>query len=135
MKILSIRAAWAWAIIYAGKDVENRTWETKYRGRFLVHASATKDMDAWGAMAVTAGRLHGPLFDIPDLKDMPHGGVIGSAEITDCGRFLSSPWWIGPHGFKLRAPKPLAFIPLKARLGLYEAPAEVVAEAARQGAM
>lgn len=134
MKILSIRAAWAWAIIYAGKDVENRTWETPYRGRFLVHASATKDSQAWGEMVGMAMRQHGPLFDIPDLKDMPHGGIIGSVELTDCGRFLSSPWWIGPHGFKLSAARPLTFIPLKARLGLYQAPDKVLAEVARQEA-
>lgn len=134
MRILSIRAPWAWAIIYAGKDVENRTWKTEFRGRFLVHASATKDQRAWGAMVGMAMRQHGPLFDIPDLKDMPHGGIIGSVELTDCGRFLSSPWWIGPHGLKLRAPKALPFVPYKARLGLYAAPSLLLEEIARNGA-
>ena len=130
MRALSIRAAWAWAIIHAGKDVENRTWETRFRGRFLVHASATRDHTALGEMATTAYRLHGLNFDIPDLTDMHHGGLIGSVELTDCGRFLSSPWWIGPHGFKLAAPKPLPFVPYKARLGFFDVPDHLVPGAA-----
>ncbi|MNQ62267.1 ASCH domain protein [compost metagenome] len=39
MKALSIRQPWAWLIIHGGKDVENRSWHTKHRGRFLVHAA------------------------------------------------------------------------------------------------
>ena len=36
---LSVRQPWAWAIIHAGKDIENRSWATKFRGRVLIHAS------------------------------------------------------------------------------------------------
>mgnify|MGYP006363525131 CR=1 FL=1 len=32
MKALSIRAPWWWAILYAGKDIENREWATRFRG-------------------------------------------------------------------------------------------------------
>lgn len=39
MKALSIRQPWAWAIVNAGKRVENRTWETRYRGPILIHAA------------------------------------------------------------------------------------------------
>ena len=28
---ISIRQPWAWAILYAGKDVENRTWQLPER--------------------------------------------------------------------------------------------------------
>jgi len=38
-KTLSIRAPWWWAILYAGKDIENRDWSTNYRGRLFIHAS------------------------------------------------------------------------------------------------
>lgn len=36
--MLSVRQPWASAIIWAGKDVKNRTWATAYRGRFYTHA-------------------------------------------------------------------------------------------------
>ena len=39
MLALSIRQPWAWLILRAGKDVENRDWSTKVRGRVLIHAS------------------------------------------------------------------------------------------------
>jgi len=47
MKALSIRQPWAWAIIHAGKDVENRTWKTKMTGEFLVHASKSFDHEGY----------------------------------------------------------------------------------------
>ena len=46
MKALSARQPWAWAIIHAGKDIENRTWNTHLRGTFAVHASGNLDKDA-----------------------------------------------------------------------------------------
>ena len=39
MKALSIRQPWAWLILHGGKDIENRTWATKLRGRVLIHAA------------------------------------------------------------------------------------------------
>ncbi|MCC7374294.1 MAG: hypothetical protein IT581_06545 [Verrucomicrobiales bacterium] len=36
---ISVRQPSAWMIIHAGKDIENRTWRTKFRGRVLVHAA------------------------------------------------------------------------------------------------
>ena len=39
MKALSIRQPWAWLIVHGRKDIENRSWRTKFRGRFLVHAA------------------------------------------------------------------------------------------------
>ncbi len=39
MKALSLRQPWAWAILHAGKRIENRDWGTAYRGPLLLHAS------------------------------------------------------------------------------------------------
>ena len=49
MKALAIRQPWAWLVIYGSKTIENRTWRTQYRGRFLVHAAkgmTRKEYDA-----------------------------------------------------------------------------------------
>jgi ASCH domain-containing protein len=43
MKIISIRQPWASLIVSGAKDVENRTWPTRYRGPVLVHASQRAD--------------------------------------------------------------------------------------------
>src|SRR5690348_2447825 len=39
MKALSIRQPWAWLILHAGKDIENRDWSTRFRGQVLIHAA------------------------------------------------------------------------------------------------
>ena len=36
---LSVRQPWAWALLYGGKTIENRTWPTRHRGRIWIHAS------------------------------------------------------------------------------------------------
>jgi hypothetical protein len=42
-RVLSIHPEWAWAIMFAGKDVENRDWPTTNRGRLLIHASMNEE--------------------------------------------------------------------------------------------
>lgn len=123
MKCLSIKAPWAWLIIHGGKDIENRTWNTKYRGRFLVHASkglTRKEYDEAFRYAVAIdSRFY---RDFPDFDDLDRGGVIGSVELVDVvlQHERQSPWHM-PHcvGFKLANPKPLPFIELKGRLGFF----------------
>lgn len=39
VKVLSVKNPFAYSIIYGGKDVENRTWNTDYRGRLYIHVS------------------------------------------------------------------------------------------------
>jgi len=43
---LSIWQPWAWLIANGYKDIENRTWWTKFRGPFLIHASKRMDCTA-----------------------------------------------------------------------------------------
>jgi activating signal cointegrator 1 len=43
VKILSIRQPWAYLITQRSENIENRSWPTKYRGPFLVHASLNID--------------------------------------------------------------------------------------------
>ncbi len=40
MKAITLRQPWAWAIINAGRDIENRNWKTHFRGRVAIHAAA-----------------------------------------------------------------------------------------------
>jgi hypothetical protein len=43
MKILSVRQAWASLIARGARDVENRSWPTRYRGAVFMHASERAD--------------------------------------------------------------------------------------------
>ena len=39
MKVLSVKVPWAYYLAAGIKDVENRSWNTSYRGPFAIHAS------------------------------------------------------------------------------------------------
>ena len=43
MKVISIKQPWASLIVYGFKKYEFRSWNAKYRGELLIHASKTFD--------------------------------------------------------------------------------------------
>lgn len=118
MKALSIRQPWAWLIIHGGKDVENRTWHTKLRGRFLVHAAKGMTWDEY-RWARSFAELYG-CKNLPAFEELQRGGIIGSVELVDSVETSSSPWYMGEKAFVLRDPQPLPFIPMKGRLGFFD---------------
>jgi hypothetical protein len=121
MKALSIRQPWAWLIVHKGKNIENRTWHTKLRGRFLVHASAGCTRKQWGEavrFCLDRGLIETP-FEVPTLDELQRGGIIGSVELVDSVDNSDSPWYMGEKGFVLQDPKPLPFTPMKGRLGFF----------------
>ena len=40
LKVIVVRQPWAWLIVHGFKDIENRSWKTRYRGTLLIQASA-----------------------------------------------------------------------------------------------
>jgi hypothetical protein len=136
MKSISIRQPWASLILKAGKDVENRCWPTRFRGRILIHAAKGMTRDEredaidFAVHAIRAGHP-GETAHTTTLRelgfafeDLPRGGIIGSVEIVDCVRISASPWFVGKYGFLLRDPQPLPFRPLKGQLGFFDVPDE-----------
>lgn len=71
MKVLSIKQPWASLIANGYKEYEFRTWKTKYRGEFLIHASKQIDKKSL---------KH---FEQLNLS-YPTGKIIAKATITDC---------------------------------------------------
>ncbi len=128
MKALSIRQPWAWLIVHGGKDIENRSWHTKFRGRFLVHAAKGMTVKEWVSASdfCIAQGIHDTPFDMPDFDRLERGGIIGSVELVDSVDTSASPWYMGEKGFVLVDPKPLPFVPLKGRLGFFDVPLELV---------
>ena len=117
MKTIRIRQPWAWAILHAGKDIENRTWNTHYRGELLIHASGAPDRKHQG----WPKRIR-----LPDLLDLPRGAIVGIVELVDVVEKIRSKWFSGPYGLVLTNPRPLSKpIPCKGALKLWEAPPEV----------
>jgi len=71
MKVLTIKQPWASLIIEGHKTYEFRSWQTKYRGKLLIHAG----MDLVKEMAKR--------FEDYNLE-YPKGAIIGEAELVDC---------------------------------------------------
>jgi hypothetical protein len=113
---LSVRQPWAWAIIHAGKDIENRSWATKFRGRVLIHASKGMTQEEYVNFGCRALRRELP---VPSFDDLLRGGIVGEIEIVDCVTQSKSPWFSGPYGFVLRDPRPCEFIPARGALGFF----------------
>lgn len=122
MTVLSIRQPWAWLIIHGGKDIENRTWTTKFRGRFLVHAAKGMTRGEYED-AYDVAMVANPAILFPTFESLQRGGIIGGVELVDCVRESDSPWYMGDVGFVLRKPVALPFVPLKGQLGFFAAPA------------
>lgn len=129
MKALSIRQPWAWAIIHAGKDIENRGWTTRFRGRFLVHAAKGLAHCEYDNAADTIHDIVGK-WAVPHFDELQRGGIIGSVELVDCVVGCKSPWFFGPYGFVLANPQPLPFQSMRGTLGFFNPPGEPYKEAA-----
>ena len=110
MKALSIQQPWAWAILHAGKDIENRSWPTNFRGRILIHAGQKLDLN--GIDFLLDRKL-----DVPLCPEM--GGIVGSVEIADCVEHSNSSWFFGKYGFVLKNPLVLPFMPCPGRLKFF----------------
>jgi hypothetical protein len=129
MKALSVRAPWWWYILHAGKDIENRDWSTRVRGRVLIHASKW-----WNEREVHEAICHANMIAeassierqrIP-MRRSDCGFLVGSVEIIDCVAQSSSPWFMGDYGFVLRDPLIFAkLIPFKGALGFFGVPDEL----------
>ena len=139
MKAISIRQPWAWLIVNGYKDIENRSWNTKYRGPVLIHASAAKPSMADHSAVIDILLKHRLYnidfpswnnFAVPENwvghKGIERGGIVGVATITDCIADSASPWFFGPKGFVLTDAKPLPFLPMKGRLSFFETKLQVV---------
>lgn len=97
MKAITVKQPWGSLIVSGLKDIENRKWKTNYRGRVLIHASNSRELDNLPLDTI---------FTTPQINALkqhysenalcsfiyPHGVIIGSVEIVDCVVNHSSVW-------------------------------------------
>ncbi|MFP4119279.1 MAG: ASCH domain-containing protein [Candidatus Woesearchaeota archaeon] len=117
MKVLSLKQPYAELILSGKKTIEIRSWNTKFRGWFLIHASKTPDKNAM--------KSHG-------YEQLPVGVIVGKAELVgvkeyadqnefekDAGKHLATIDY-GRFGFLLDNPKRLPPVEAKGKLGFWE---------------
>lgn len=89
IKALSIKQPWASLIAHGIKDIENRTWATKYRGPIYIHASGKPSFNN-----LTLNLTHDQIDQIvlDDVLQLdarspisyPKSAIIGTVDIVDC---------------------------------------------------
>ncbi len=122
MKAMSIKQPWVYAILRAGKDIENRSWKRDFRGWLAIHASG---QPAHGA------RLPSGL-PTPNTTTLPYSAICGVARVVDIVTESPSIWYWTPedgtinYGWVLADATPLQTpIPCKGALGLWEVPPDI----------
>lgn len=91
-RAISLHPEWAWAILWAGKDVENRSWATGYRGPLLIHASSHKSSaEELESKREVIAELSGRSLDsIP--TEFTRSAILGMVELLDCVSDAPSAW-------------------------------------------
>jgi len=117
MKCLSVRQPWAALIVSGLKDVENRSWKPRYRGRLLIHAGAGMRVSDLDYLAEKYG------IEL-DRSSLVLGAILGAVDLIDCKKKVSSRWHVrGDIGWYFANPRRLRSpIPYKGQLGLFEVP-------------
>jgi hypothetical protein len=122
---LSIRQPWAWLIVNGYKDIENRSWNTTYRGEFFIHASKQMLVREYRECMDFVERINRdgnvilPEVKLPSRDEFEFGGIIGAAKITACVTESESPWFTGKFGFVIEEPKILPFMKCQGTLQFF----------------
>jgi hypothetical protein len=124
-KALSIRQPWAWLIANGYKTIENRSWSTKFRGEFFIHASKAmtrkeyQECQEFLEMLDRDCNMFLPQIVLPEKKDLQFGGIIGAATLTNCVTDSDNGWFTGEYGFELESARVLPFMPCPGTLGFF----------------
>lgn len=125
MQAITIRQPWAWAIVQGAKDIENRSWNTRFRGTLAIHAGKGYDgFDGWPRGV-----------DRCDRENLAFGAIIGVADIVDVVTRSRSKWYYpGNFGFVLKNARALKRpIACMGSLGVWKVPPRIVRAMRAQG--
>lgn len=125
MKTITIKQPYATLICDGIKDIENRSWQTKFRGRVLIHAAikpikiefTEKGRATAKEITMSSALNHAEENDL-------FGCIIGSVEIIDCVEHHISDWAI-PFYYHWVLANPIMFpepIQVKGRLSFWDYP-------------
>ena len=117
MKALSLKQPFAELILNGRKTIELRKWNTKFRGKFLIHSSKKPDeksMEKFG------------------FEELPLGFILGEAELVNVKKYnnkdefendkdkhLASEDW-GVYGFILKNVRRIHPVQAKGKLGFWD---------------
>lgn len=117
MKVLSIKQPYAELILSGKKTIELRNWNTKFKGKFLIHSSQNSDKKAMKKFK---------------FSNLPTGKILGEVELIEVKKYKNESEQIkdkdkhladstfGKYGFVLKNPKRINPIDAKGKLNFWE---------------
>lgn len=122
---LSVRQPWAWAIIHAGKDIENRSESSVRAGQMIKHITRRIAIHAAKGMTIYEyqdGREFMQTIGVrcPKPGVLERGGIIGSVLLVGVVSHHDSPWFFGPRGLVLANPVACEFTGATGELGMFQ---------------
>lgn len=139
--------------MHGGKHLENRRWNTKFRGEFYIHAAKGMTKKEYQEAVTFAQEVAGPAFRVPGRCELDRACLIGKARLVDVlppcfgfegdiggpakdrlhmksagGKFAhcNHPWHMpSQFGFMLKNVTPIASVPLKGMLGFFSIPPDI----------
>lgn len=122
---LSVRQPWAWALLFAGKDIENRTgrWWSTVRipaEPILLHASAGGTQAEHEEAAAFIRGVTGK--GVPALGDLPRGALVGQCRLERRVFESASPWFMGGVGLRVIDAATRPPVPCLGALGFFRVP-------------
>lgn len=113
--------------------IDDRSWPTSYRGPVAIHASRKLHADYDSFIRTITG------WDYPQPSELPHGAVVGVANLADClapapvgsavvpnhtRAHFGAP---GFYGFVLEGAQPVKPVPLRGNVRLFDMPEATLA--------
>lgn len=123
---LSVRQPWAWAIVHAGKDCENRGplmirhLPKPIERRIAIHAAKGMTRDEYDSARDFMASIG---VVCPPPHELERGGIIGAVDVTRVTKPSQPPqsrWYFGPRALMLANASACDFIPAIGALGYFE---------------
>lgn len=126
MKCLSVSQPYADLIVTGKKTIELRTWNTKFRGEFLVHAPIKIKDEACTRLNIDKSSLRtGVIIGKVEIYDVKSYESVEELRKDYSKHFASEEFLRHKYGFLLRKPQALRIpISYKGSLGFFEAKIE-----------
>ncbi len=131
MKVLSFKQPWAELILQGKKKIDLRKWNTKFRGKFLIHASKIPDKKANQRFSCFPHKVQGKAMKKFNLKKLLCGFIIGKAKLVNVKKYANKKEFnkdknlhladnsFGNYGFILKEVKRIKPIKAKGQLGFW----------------
>lgn len=112
-KALTVRQPWAHLIAVGIKKIENRTWQTNFRGVLYIHAGSKMHETSMDQINQKFG------LDVKP-EQLTFSAIIARVDLVDIISRSDDPFFEGPYGWVFENTQILKPFPLSGKMGLFD---------------